>query len=161
MVMCRLRLDRTMLERVIGAAQDAYPEEACGLLIGTSAGPGIEQVRHAPRCDNTAADRLRGYSVAPLAYLDAERLADAEGARVLGVWHSHPTGCARPSVIDRRDAWPGWWYLIVGWRPGGAAQTRLWRLPELGESPVAGLTNGFREGVIDGGEGATGEHGRG
>jgi proteasome lid subunit RPN8/RPN11 len=157
--MCRLQLDRTALKRVIAAAQDAYPEEACGLLLGAQVAPGVEQVWRALRCGNAAADRLGGYSIAPLAYLDAERLADAEGLRVIGVWHSHPTGCARPSALDRRDAWPGWWYLIVGWRPGDAAQTRLWRLPETGESPAGGLTNGFFEGVIDGDEGATGGHG--
>lgn len=36
------------------------------------------------------------------------------GERLVGFWHSHPSGDARPSASDRATAWPGTWTLIVG-----------------------------------------------
>lgn len=144
----QLQIAHSGVGALMRSVRSAYPDEACGLLLGEHGGSSRERVVRVFCCDNHAADRRTGYVIAPLAYLDAERCADAAGLRVLGVWHSHPDGSALPSVRDRRDAWPGWWYLIAGWQPGNPLDLRLWRLPDCTSSDTSQLINGFVAGSL-------------
>jgi len=105
-------------------AAEARPREACGLLIGRRRG-GECRVSRAVLADNVApADRASRYEVDPLAVVAADRRARVEGLALVGVWHSHPAGPALPSERDRREAWPGWLYAIVG----ADGRLRAWRL---------------------------------
>lgn len=104
-------------------ARDTWPEEACGLLVGVGGAP-----REAVRLTNCASDPLRRYALDPLEYMRVEHAAERRGLGVVGVWHSHPDGGAEPSETDRRAAWPGWLYIIVGLQGDGPHRIRGWRL---------------------------------
>lgn len=104
-------------------AQAAYPEEACGLLLGRAA-----EVQQAWSLRNVAADRRQHYAFDPIEYMQAERQADAAGLQVLGVWHSHPDNPPVPSALDQAEAWPGWSYVIIGTSADGITGLRSWRL---------------------------------
>jgi proteasome lid subunit RPN8/RPN11 len=80
------------------AARESAPEECCGLLLGRGA---VEEVRAA---ENVAADRSRRFEIDPQALIDAHRAARAGGLEVVGYYHSHPSGLAEPSAIDRAMA---------------------------------------------------------
>lgn len=110
------------------AAAAGYPDETCGLLLGTSGGEGcVVTAQHAARNLNRERARDR-FELDPQAYLAAEARAAAEGIEVVGVWHSHPDHPARPSETDRRQAWPGWSYVILAVASGEVVDLRSWRL---------------------------------
>jgi len=81
------------------AARAAYPREACGLLLGHGA-----HIAQARECANLAANPERHFEIDPAALIAAHRAARAGGPQVLGYFHSHPNGLARPSATDQAAA---------------------------------------------------------
>ncbi len=151
-----LRVSAGVVATVLDEARRAWPHECCGLLAGVErpdagcpdaagggegspggrrdhAGRPERRVVRAVPVPNGAEDAARGYRIpaAVLRRLEAELAAD--GLEVVGVYHSHPDGRARPSAADGAAAWPWYSYLIVPLAEGGevgAAGLRSWRLRE-------------------------------
>src|SRR6478736_4541286 len=94
-----IELTRAAFERISGEAARALPEEACGLLLGR--GGRIEQAKPARNVHPTPQTH---FEIDPQALIDAHRAARDGGPRVLGYYHSHPTGRAEPSATDRAQA---------------------------------------------------------
>ncbi len=84
---------------MLSAASAAHPLEACGLLLGT--GDRVMEARHAT---NLAPDPERHFEIDPAALIAAHRAARDGGPTVVGYFHSHPNGLARPSATDRQSA---------------------------------------------------------
>ncbi|MEM7308774.1 MAG: M67 family metallopeptidase [Planctomycetota bacterium] len=101
-------------------AQQAYPAEGCGLLVGPWPGAAVAvEVRRVVSTPNLAPPgALDRFEVDPAAHLATQREARAEGLDVIGVWHSHPDHPARPSARDAAAALAGWSYLIVAVEAG-------------------------------------------
>lgn len=102
------------------AAVDANPYEACGLLFGAT-----DRIKRANNVPNVAPDSRTRFEIDPAALFDALRAERSGGERIVGYWHSHPGGDARPSVADAQMAAPdGRLWLIVAeeratlWRAG-------------------------------------------
>lgn len=75
---------------------------------------------------NRAADRRTRFELDPAAVVAAEDRARARGLAIVGVWHSHPRGPARPSDADRAAAlaWGTGWLSVLS-APGALS---CWRL---------------------------------
>lgn len=87
-------------EAMLAAARAAAPHEACGLLLGTAA-----HIQTAAPTANVAPDPTRHFEIDPAALIAAHRAArDGSGAQVVGYFHSHPNGLARPSATDQTSA---------------------------------------------------------
>jgi len=84
-------------------AQAALPREACGLLIGRSADTSLAVSGLAPS-RNLASDR-DAFEIDTALRLALQRRLRPLGERIVGVWHSHPSGLARPSPRDAAGAW--------------------------------------------------------
>lgn len=109
-----LRISSAALARVRAAAA-ASRDEICGLLLGDPA--------DARACRNVHAQPARHFEIDPAELLRAHRAARGGGPRVIGCYHSHPSGNAAPSATDAANANPdGTIWLIVA---GGAV--RAWR----------------------------------
>jgi len=103
------------------AATAAFPNEACGLLIGlrTEAGWRVIDVVDAPNM--TSKDPTRFFEIDPKALFEAYRGARAakDGREVIGFFHSHPTSRAVPSESDQMQAHEaGKVWIILGGREG-------------------------------------------
>lgn len=107
-----------------GAA--TYPDECCGALIGRD---GVVTTAH-PLPNTTEEGPRRRFRVRSQDYLDAEKRASAQGAGLLGFYHSHPDHPARPSQYDLDHAWPFFSYVIVSVRAGSPEDMTSWRLRE-------------------------------
>lgn len=108
--------------------RDGYPDETCGLMLGSSRDDRC-RITRAVQGRNVVAGRRRDrFELAPEDFLAADREAGRLGLEVVGVWHSHPDHPAEPSATDREFAWPGWSYLIVSVGAGGVRDWRSWRL---------------------------------
>ena len=99
----RLAIARPLLQAIEDAARAAYPEECCGLLIGTRDG-GTARVARVVAAANVAPEPARHFEVDPKVLLATYRAARDGGEEVLGPYHSHPDGEARPSATDAARA---------------------------------------------------------
>jgi proteasome lid subunit RPN8/RPN11 len=107
---------------IVAHARAAAPEECCGLLGGTG-----DDVRLAVPVVNELASPL-AYRTEPKSHLRATKVVRAAGLHEVGVYHSHPTSAAVPSVRDLAE----WTYgeaccVIVG-LGGEEPVVRAWRL---------------------------------
>ncbi|AOF95655.1 MULTISPECIES: M67 family metallopeptidase [unclassified Sphingobium] len=116
----------------VAAADDG---EICGLLLGQAGR--IEAIAPAA---NVAADPARHFELDPAVLIAAHRAARSGGPKVIGHYHSHPSGVAIPSATDAACAMPdGTLWLIVA----GEA-VRLWRA-----QPGQGGAVAFVEALLD------------
>jgi len=111
------------LAAVREAAEAAYPDECCGLLVGRRA-PGRVTVTRVAASANLAAEPARRFEIDPRLWLALAHRPEPGGAEVVGLYHSHPDHPAEPSPRDLADAWgEGTVWLIVGVADGRAAAT--------------------------------------
>ena len=118
------------LRRIEAACEAAYPEEACGLLVGrwTGAAARVSEV-HASA--NVAESRRCAFEVDPHLLLSLYKRLRQGDESMLGVYHSHPDGSAEPSPRDLDRAWqPELIWLIVALRDGRAVETTAHRLTD-------------------------------
>ncbi|TCJ40950.1 Mov34/MPN/PAD-1 family protein [Parafrankia sp. BMG5.11] len=116
-----------VVERLIAEAADAYPLEACGLLLGNKR---VEEVRP---CANVHPDPARHFAIDPQALIDAHREARGGGPQVIGYYHSHPLGPPAPSATDRAHATgDGRVWAIVG-----EGRVGWWRDAATGFEPLS------------------------
>lgn len=127
--------------------QSTYPEECCGLLLGTLApSDGSHKVQQIQPLQNQwvpaaqavtdgdllgAADsRRRRYWIDPKDLLVAQRDARDRNWVILGIYHSHPDHPAVPSECDRALAWPEYSYVILSVVQGTVVDCQSWRLDD-------------------------------
>ena len=80
-------------------AQQTYPHEAVGLLVGRRVGNNWE-VHTLVHAANLATTPATQFVLDPMAWFDAERIAVQAGMSIVGIIHSHPDAPARPSAHD-------------------------------------------------------------
>ena len=116
-----------VLDGLLAEAAEAHPRECCGILLGE--GRAITAVSPA---GNVHPAPETHFEIDPQALVDAHRAARRGGPRVLGYYHSHPNGLARPSATDEAmTTGEGFIWAIIAaggvtlWREGGAGFTPL------------------------------------
>ena len=110
--------------RIEAWAREAYPNEACGLLIGRKSAIGIELI-DVVSARNLNEERAHDrFDLDPRDFLAADEKARNEGLELVGCWHSHPDHPARPSETDRQFAWKGWSYIIASVTHDGVQELR-------------------------------------
>lgn len=135
-----IRLAPGIRQRLQAAAEAAYPEEACGLVVGRDTADGSLLVDRIAESANVAdGDRRRTFEVDPKVRFDLMRAlegpeGDATGARLIGHYHSHPNHPPAPSATDLAMAYePELVWLIVGIEGGRADAVRGFRLNAAGD----------------------------
>ncbi|MDP3550879.1 MAG: M67 family metallopeptidase [Novosphingobium sp.] len=119
---------------MLAAAHRAAPHEACGLLLGSAS-----RIEVAVPTTNVAPDPARHFEIDPAALIAAHRAArDGSGAQVIGYFHSHPNGLARPSATDEASAArDGRVWVIVAATNDGADAITCWRDGADGFEPLS------------------------
>lgn len=131
-----IALGARQLRQIARAAEAAYPEECCGLLVGTG-GEGGERHWRVVRVEASAnlaeGDRRRRFEVDPGLLIRLHRELRGGETRVIGVYHSHPDHPAEPSAHDLELAMePGLVWLIVSVVGGRATDASAHVLAEDG-----------------------------
>ncbi|NML92995.1 M67 family metallopeptidase [Novosphingobium sp. TW-4] len=114
---------------ILDAAARAHPDECCGLLLGSG-----ERIVEAAATANVAADPAHHFEIDPAALIAAHRKARTDQqAQLLGYYHSHPNGLARPSSRDAADAARDGriWAIAAG------GSVTLWRDAASGFAPLS------------------------
>ncbi|HEY9878453.1 MAG TPA: M67 family metallopeptidase [Leptolyngbyaceae cyanobacterium] len=149
-----LILDTDTLQRIRTHAEQTYPEECCGILVGLGSCQaedlGCRSVVEATPVENSwdaeaaaIVDSLTStqssepthpkrdrYWVDPKTLLTVQRTARDRNLDIVGIYHSHPDNPAVPSECDRTLAWSGYSYIIVSVVQGQATDVRSWCLDE-------------------------------
>jgi proteasome lid subunit RPN8/RPN11 len=124
-----LHISPTALADLRAHAEQAYPQECCGVLLGTHTpernNPEGWLVRAAVRAANTRTDSPKNrYEIAPAELVRILRSARDQGLEVAGFYHSHPDHPAVPSATDLAEAhWLQCSYVITEVARGQAAST--------------------------------------
>ena len=125
-----IRIPAVVIDVMVENAERDYPRETCGVLVGKHEGAVLRAIPIPNR-----AEKSTRYEFDPLIFRDVERDADAQGLRVIGIYHSHPDHPAMPSETDRALAWPDYLYVILAVKRGKVTDIRVWRFPERSALP--------------------------
>ncbi|UZK67868.1 M67 family metallopeptidase [Sphingomonas sp. M1-B02] len=119
----RCRISRSVLIGIRRISADAAPHEACGLLFGEP-----DAITAFQAAENVAQTPETRFELDPSALFAALRAERAGGPRIVGYWHSHPSGDARPSATDAAMAAPDrkLWVIVAG------KEVTCWRAVEGG-----------------------------
>lgn len=124
----RIEIAASALAACATRARDTFPEEACALLEGTSDTEAV-RVARVHFAENVASDRRHRFEVDPVALLRLHRTLRDGATSIVGVWHSHPNGAARPSATDFAQACdPGLAWIITAVTGSGAGEARAFRV---------------------------------
>ena len=106
-----IKLLASQVKELFAHAQQAAPQECCGLIGGEAS-----SAKTVYRLPNVAADPLVAYEAAPEELFAAQRQMRARGEELLAIYHSHPRAAEpAPSASDVRLAfYPAATYLIIG-----------------------------------------------
>lgn len=129
-----IRLTLSQLETINAQAEQAYPQECCGLLAGTRQEDGIVTVTRVVPSPNVLVeedgnDGLDRFEVDPQVRFNLMRDLGDTQEEIIGHYHSHPDHAAKPSEHDLDMAFePELIWLITAVISGHAGKTRAWQL---------------------------------
>ena len=131
-----LHLADELAARVLQAAQRAYPNECCGLIEGVDVTDGWRALA-IHEAKNLADNPRRRFLIDPQAQFDLMRRLRGAETRIIGCFHSHPDGEAKPSAADRAEAYEtDFLYLIAGGNPDVFTLKAYLFTDAIGFSPV-------------------------
>ena len=118
-----VRLAPGLLEEIVRHAQASYPNEGCGLL----AGRGYAAERFVPM-ENTKASATE-FEMDPRQLVQQLRALRESGLELVAIYHSHPSGPARPSKRDvARAYYPDAASIIVSLADPKSPQVAAFRI---------------------------------
>lgn len=131
-----IRLPRAIAAEIGGFAEQAYPEECCGLLVGRDLESDAIAVTRAVASANVAeSDRRHSFEVDPQVRFHLMRALEGTNQRIVGHYHSHPDHAPVPSAHDLARAFePDLAWLIVGVAAGHAGPCAAFRLAPDGSA---------------------------
>jgi proteasome lid subunit RPN8/RPN11 len=128
------------IELIYAHAENIYPEECCGILLGKINGTlktvteAIPTINAWIKADSDKVDRNRNnrYSIDPQDIFTAQKRARELHIDIIGFFHSHPDYPAIPSTCDRSQAWEVYSYPIISVINGKVSEIKSWVLDSNG-----------------------------
>ncbi len=107
---------------------EMVPEESCGFLFGQVGDSSAKICKIMPVANVSPENREVRFEIDGRDFLLAERLADTEKLELMGIYHTHLMGSARPSETDRLAAFPNFSYMIIFLQNLRFSDMRIWKL---------------------------------
>ncbi|MBA4305629.1 MAG: hypothetical protein C0429_02725 [Sphingopyxis sp.] len=114
-----LRISRKHHDELLKLALAAGNQECCGLLLGRN-----DRLFDIVSCVNVADNPEQNFELDPVELLSRHKAVRRGGEPIIGYFHSHPNGLARPSETDVAQAVAdGRYWLIIAadgvtaWKP--------------------------------------------
>ena len=126
-----IKIPASLLREIYNHTEASYPNECCGLMIGTT-DPQRNHTVHAFRtCKNLNVERSRDrYLMDPKDQLRVQREFEDSPWDIIGIYHSHPDHPSRASQTDTEAAAAVYSYVIVSVQQGTVATAQSWVLNE-------------------------------
>jgi proteasome lid subunit RPN8/RPN11 len=131
-----LKFERNDYEAMRAHGEETYPNECCGVLLGSLRDDGTRAVTSTARAGNTRTDAAHNrYNIDPKDLIRIQREGRERGEDIVGFYHSHPDHPAQWSSTDFAEAhWIGCSYVITSVEKGKAAITNSFELTGPDES---------------------------
>ena len=120
-----------MVSVVFRHAEEAYPAEACGFLVGEWSGENA-QVDEATPAQNAGVYSSQAFEIDAQHYMNVVESLRGTGRQIVGFYHSHPGQPDVPSQEDWGSAqnWPDMLWMIVRVEAGQALSQQTYFLPQ-------------------------------
>jgi proteasome lid subunit RPN8/RPN11 len=109
-------------------AQEAYPFEGCGLMIGPLAQEKV--VQQIVPLRNVLRDEGRGrfdFAFSAKEFMEEQRTAEKNNLDVVGIYHTHPDHPPKPSATDASQPMlAGWVNVIASVHGGTFKEAKAW-----------------------------------
>lgn len=133
-----IEISATQIKIIYSHAEAAYPEECCGILLGTLKDRTdkfvVEVIPTINAWEGSSDERSRTkysrYIIPPQEIFQAQQRAANLQLEIIGFFHSHPDTVAIPSECDRTQAWEIYSYPIISVIQGKAESIASWILDE-------------------------------
>jgi proteasome lid subunit RPN8/RPN11 len=134
-----LAISATQLKIIYNHAETIYPEECCGILLGTlerehdikfvvEVIPTINTWKASD--DEISRTKHSRYIIPPQEILQAQKRAENLQLEIIGFFHSHPDTVAIPSECDQEQAWEVYSYPIISVVRGKVKSIASWTLDD-------------------------------
>jgi proteasome lid subunit RPN8/RPN11 len=127
-----LLLNKRQIREIRDHAEEGYPNEVCGFLVGTTGKDDEERsvLRIRPAPNTFEGNRRTRFNIHPREIMALEDELEGSGSKILGFYHSHPDYPAAPSLYDQEHAWPWYSYVVVSVVAKKFGHLTSWRLAE-------------------------------
>ena len=123
--MINIVLRENTTKQITLAAEQAYPHECCGILIGKTGDTiTISDIREATN-QIPEEKTKRHFEIDPLFLYQVEQEIEGSDLEVVGFYHSHPDCKAIPSEQDLEYMIPGLVYVILSVTKDGVADMKF------------------------------------
>lgn len=125
-----LKLTRKLEAEIRFAGEASYPNECCGILLGTlgeNSGKTVHSLRPVVNSREEKEQHHR-FLITEDDMVLAEMEARKSNLDIIGFYHSHPDHPAEPSGYDRDHALPFYSYVILSVGKGQAEHLASWLL---------------------------------
>lgn len=128
-------LTKQLMEQLHYEAEEKYPAECCGILLGIRRSDKSRIVDRILPAWNGAETNLqsRHFLISPETIMQAECFALKNGCEIVGFYHSHPDCKAVASEYDARFAIPGYSYPIISVIQGKAKEILSFEINNIDE----------------------------
>jgi proteasome lid subunit RPN8/RPN11 len=121
-----IRIEREAWAAMRAHAEQAYPNECCGAMLGRI-GSGTKLVQRAVALDNAYAGSQKArYEIRTEDLLEADLLARRDGLDLIGIYHSHPDCDAYFSRTDLQNSCPWYSFVVMSIRSGRFDHATSW-----------------------------------
>jgi proteasome lid subunit RPN8/RPN11 len=142
-----IAISPTQTNIIYNHAEQIYPEECCGILLGTidilkktvvEVIPTVnvwlkpELVESSVDTEEIFRTKNSRYTIEPQAIFQAQKRGREINLEIIGFFHSHPDNPAMPSACDRDLAWEIYSYPIVSVIQGRVNDFKSWVLDSQG-----------------------------
>jgi proteasome lid subunit RPN8/RPN11 len=142
-----IEISAVQLKIIYDHAEEVYPEECCGILLGEITSESKIVVEVIPTINAWEASELAAdvrtnkdlnrtkhsrYSIPPPEVFQAQKRGRDLQLEIVGFFHSHPDASAIPSTCDREQAWEIYSYPIVAVIQGKVDSISSWVLDSNG-----------------------------
>ncbi|MEO1431669.1 MAG: M67 family metallopeptidase [Cyanobacteria bacterium J06633_8] len=138
-----IQLNKQQLQIILNHAKADYPEECCGVILGTTSNDTKTVVEIVPtdnawnlETGNNFSDsdlnhsKKRRYTISPQDMFEIQKSSRERKLNIIGIFHSHPDYRAIPSEFDRKYAWQEYSYIIVSVQKGQPSDVFSWVLDD-------------------------------
>jgi proteasome lid subunit RPN8/RPN11 len=130
------RVSQLLMNEMIAYCRARLPDEACGILRGSSTS-GVISVTAFAGIDNQAEDAQRSFVFHPGQWIRQLMAAKNADEQIVGIFHSHPESAAYPSTRDLSGLWTFPTYWIVSFATPGEPDVRAYNITFSPGRPIA------------------------
>ncbi len=128
-----IHIPENFLDIIRAEAEAAFPNECCGLLVGTVNGDNIIITKVVPSPNTLVDDSAGGhksFEIDPKVHFDLLRELKDKAEDIIGHYHSHPGQPAEPSMHDINNAYEieHLWFIISVDNNGAAKDLGAFRI---------------------------------